>query len=251
MPALIDKLRGATADDVQIKELATGQAVVLARHFEPTVAAPEQKKEVVIYHMEHGNEGALVELVKTLSANVELWITGNDDAAGIGALGVAACVAAESPDYTVRSLLFEDHTLEKDEREGWVHMLRQKPYSLEQHMKISTAGELFVRRLVHGGLKLKDIEIPAVVGTPSGSGALSISAAFPPSVGPDEVEVRVAAIALEAFSENTPATFVGTVQGAGANVTDLSEGDKVYSSSRYHKSPTNLDCRSSCLQSVL
>ncbi|KAH9923014.1 putative nonribosomal peptide synthetase [Amylocystis lapponica] len=227
LETLVDRLRALSADDVQVKELSSGEAVILARHFSPTVDVSEEDNQVLIYHMEHGNEGALVELVKTITSGSELWVVGNDDAAGIGALGVAACLAAESPDYIVRSILFEDQTMEQDEREAIIHMVRQKPYPLEQHMKVASSGDLYVRRLVHGGQNVKDIAVQAVGASLSPSGAVTLSASFPPAVLPNDVEVRVSRIGLHDVSETSPATFVGTVEVIGSDVRGLEKGDKI------------------------
>jgi hypothetical protein len=108
---------------------------------------------VVIHHFEQGNE-ELVEIVKSLSAGSELWIVGNGDAAGFGALGITACMAAESSNLVVRTLIFETHSISRD-AEVIIHSLRQSPFLLEQHLKYTCAGEVLVRRLVYGSLRSK------------------------------------------------------------------------------------------------
>ena len=125
---------------------------------------------------------------------------GNDDAAGIGALGLAACLLAESPEYIVRSALFEDHQLPEVEREKIIGSLRQAPALLEQHLKISTDRHVLVRRLVCGPTEVKDIHAPGF-GPRSSQGHLS--AYFPPIAGENEVEVNV--------------DFLGTIEAAGPN----------------------------------
>jgi hypothetical protein len=182
---------------------------------------------VVIHHFSHGHEGQLVEDTKALSEGSELWILGDDDASGIGALGIAACIAAESPDFTVRSLLFEDHDVTPDKREAWVQSLRQNPKLLEQHMKITSHGEVYVRRLVPGSPDVKPIPISSISVTPSFS-AHGLSAHFPPSVDKNQMEVNVEALGTEGISDDEPlVTFVGTVTDLGEAVSQFVMNSKV------------------------
>ena len=98
--------------DISIANLDTGEALILIRSGSPCV--PPEKDlvpEVVIHHFTRGTEEELVEIVNQLSENAEIWILGNDNAIGIGGLGIAACIIAESPNFTVRSMLFEDESL--------------------------------------------------------------------------------------------------------------------------------------------
>ena len=74
-------------------------------------------KTVVVQPFEHGNEGELIEIAKDISSEAELWITGNNDAAGIGALGIALYIITESPEYQVFCVLFKDHSLDEAARE--------------------------------------------------------------------------------------------------------------------------------------
>ena len=128
MHEFISKLQADLGCDVTIKGLPTGQTIVLARNFTPPSVLPEELTTgVVFHHFLHGNEGELVEKVKQMSAEGELWIARNDDAAGISALGDAAGLNSEETQFTIHSVLFEDTSLTVDEHEGWIHTLRQIP----------------------------------------------------------------------------------------------------------------------------
>ncbi|KIJ57670.1 hypothetical protein HYDPIDRAFT_171596, partial [Hydnomerulius pinastri MD-312] len=54
---------------------------------------------------EHEQEGDLIKIAKHISAKVEFWITGNNDAVGIAALGVTACITVEPPEYKVKEIV--------------------------------------------------------------------------------------------------------------------------------------------------
>jgi len=89
------------------------RAPLYAKITQPTLLVPANPfKTVIVDPFEHGQDGDLTEITKDISSEAELWLTGNDDAAGIGALGIASCLIAESPGYQVFSVLFEDHSLE-------------------------------------------------------------------------------------------------------------------------------------------
>ncbi|EMD32324.1 PKS/NRPS enzyme [Gelatoporia subvermispora B] len=223
---LLKRIRPLCSGDVQAQTLSTRETVIVARSLGSSSVDVESDKQVIVFHMEHGNEGQLVDLVKGLSGDVELWVAGNDDAAGIGALGVAGCIAAESPDYVVRSILFEDHSLAPKERESWVHALRRQGHLVEQHLKISKNGDIYVRRLVETGLELKEYEIPALVARTT-SGQVALSASFPPALGATDVEILVEAIGLDDVTGSRPATFVGHIVTVGTSVNTVSIGAKV------------------------
>ncbi|KAH7927995.1 putative nonribosomal peptide synthetase [Leucogyrophana mollusca] len=220
LPELCTKLSAITSSDVQVSQGTNGSSIVIVRITESVLSIPACPfKTIVVHPFVHGKEEELVDIAKNLSADTEFWITGNDDAAGIGALGIAACMIAESPEFTVRSILFEDHSLSGAAREKIVYDLRGNSLLLEQHMKISRAGEIFVRRLVHGSAAVKDVMIPAVgfsgpTGLPS-----SVSAHFPPSLGDSDVEVRVSALGIESTpTAKSAITFVGIVGALGPSV---------------------------------
>jgi len=144
----------------------------------------------------------------------ELWIVGNDDAAGIGALGVAAGLIAEEAQFTVHSVLFEDTTLSVEEREGWVHTIRQNPKILEDHLKVTDAGEVLIRRAVQGSPSTRPVDIKTVGYSKNTHAHRSVAAAYPPPVGPGEVEVAVEAFGLTDLEAETPLTaFIGTADG--------------------------------------
>ncbi|KAG6333238.1 hypothetical protein ID866_5853, partial [Astraeus odoratus] len=221
LSALVEKLATIAGAAVQATDFVQGKALVYVRVSEPALAVPAGPfKSVIVQPFVHGQEGELVEIAKNLSAEAELWITGNDDAAGIGALGIASCIIAESPEYKVYSVLFEDHSLDEVAREKAVHELRRNSLLLEQHMKISKNGGVFVRRLVHGGADVKSVAIPAAGITESGAAA----AYFPPALGPSDVEIAVEALGIEASaSAKSAITVVGRVKSRGSAVsrTDL------------------------------
>lgn len=209
------KLKALSAQEVQVQQLPAGQSVIVARDFSPISVPPEELvADVVIHHFLHGNEGELVEKVKTMPTEGELWIVGNDDAAGIGALGVAAGLVAEEAQFTVHSVLFEDATLSVEEREGWVHTIRQNPKILEDHLKVTDAGEVLVRRAVQGSPSVRPVEVKNVGYSKNSHGHRSVAAAYPPPVGPGEVEVAVEAFGLTDLETEAPLTaFVGTADG--------------------------------------
>ena len=142
----METLSGIAGATVQATDFVDGKGLISVHISEPTVVVPAGPfKSVTIQPFNHGQEGELVEVARNVSAETELWITGNDDAAGIGALGVASCIIAEPPDYKVYSVLFEDHLLVEAARGKVVHDLRRNTLLLEQHVKISKNGEVFVR----------------------------------------------------------------------------------------------------------
>ena len=85
----------------------------------------------------------------------ELWIVGNDDATGIGALGVAAGLIAEEAQFTVHFVLFEDTTLAAEEREGRTHTIRPNPETPKDHLKATEASEVLVRQAIQGSLSVR------------------------------------------------------------------------------------------------
>ena len=143
-----------------------------------------------------------------------MWITGNDDAAGIGALGVASCVIAESPEYNVYSLLFEDHSLDEAAREKIVHDLRSNTLLLEQHMKVSKNREVLCADSSMVA-EMKNVVIPAAALADSGT----VTAYFPPELGPSDVEIAVEALGTENnAAEKSALTVVGHVKSKGPAV---------------------------------
>jgi len=211
----VSKLEALPAQEVQVQQLPAGQTVIIARNFTPASVLPEDlATNVVVHHFLHGNEGELVEKVKAMPTEGELWIVGNDDAAGIGALGVAAGLIAEEAQFTVHSVLFEDTTLSEEDREGWIHTIRQNPKSLEDHLKVTGAGEVLVRRAVQGSPSVKPSEIKSVGYSKNAHGHRSVSATYPSAAGPGEIEVTVEAFGLTDLEAETPLTaFVGTADG--------------------------------------
>lgn len=171
----------------------------------------ELTTNIVIHHFLHGNEGELVDKVKTMPPEGELWIVGNDDAAGIGALGVAAGLIAEEIQFTVHSVLFEDTTFSVEQREGWIHTIRQNPKILEDHLKVTGAGEVLVRRAVQGSPGIKSTIVKNIGYSRNAYGHRSVAAAYPPPAGPGEIEVAVEAFGLTDIDADIPLTaFVGT-----------------------------------------
>jgi hypothetical protein len=212
---LVEKLKALSARDVETRPLASGQTIVIARNFNPvSVPLETLTTDVVFHHFLHGNEGALVEKVQKMSSEGELWIIGNNDAAGIGALGVAAGLVAEEAQFTVHSVLFEDTSLSVAEREKWIHTIRQNPKILEDHLKCSKSGDVLVRRAVQGSAKVKPATIRSVGISTNSHGTRSISAIYPPPVGADEVEIAVETLGITDLSSEKPlVAFVGSYDG--------------------------------------
>lgn len=215
MQEFASKLEALFAREVIIQHLPAGQSIIVARNFTPPSVLPEElTTDIVFHHFLHGNEGELVEKVKRMPAEGELWITGNDDAAGIGALGVTAGLIAEEAQFTVHSVLFEDISLTVDEREGWIHTIRQNPKILEDHLKVTAAGEVLVRRAVQGSPSTRNFEIRHFGYSKNSHGHRSVAAAYPPLPGPNEIEVAVEAFGLTDLDDEAPLTaFVGNVDG--------------------------------------
>ncbi|KAF8800384.1 hypothetical protein BYT27DRAFT_7148677 [Phlegmacium glaucopus] len=215
--------------DISVANLATGEALILVRSRPPRVVPSEEDSvpEVVIYHFSRGSEAELVEIVNQSVANSEIWILGDDDAIGIGALGIAACIIAESPNFTVRSLLFEDKSLSLEDREDIVETLRQIPSLLEQHLKYTRAGAIFVRRLVYHPTATQASLAPGVaIESPFEKG--QISAYFPPSTKPTDVQVSVDVFGIDSISADKPlVAFIGKVSHIGEEVKSLSTTSKV------------------------
>ena len=209
------KLQADSGCDVVIQNIPAGQSVVIARNFAPPSVPPREiVANIVFHHFLHGNEGELVEKVKRMTAGGELWIIGNDDAAGAGAMGAAASLIAEEVQFNVHSVLFEETSLSFDEREGRIRTIRENPKALEDHMKVTAAGEVLVRRAVQGSPTTRNFEIRHFGYTKNSRGHRSVAATYPPPPGRNEVEVTVEVFGLTGLEEDTPLTaFVGSVDG--------------------------------------
>ena len=209
------KLEALSAREVLVRRLSAGQSVVFARNFTPPSTVPEElTTNVVFHHFFHGNESWLVEKVNKMPAGGELWIIGSDDAAGIGALGVAAGLIAEEVLFTVRSILFEDASTSFHEREDWIHAIRRNPKILEDHLKVSAAGEVLVRRTVQGSPSTRSLDVRHIGYSKNSHGQRSVAAAYPSLPGPNEVEIVVEAFGLTELEAEAPLTaFVGSVGG--------------------------------------
>ena len=209
------KLEALSAREVLVRHLPAGQSIIVARNFTPPPTLPEElTNHVVFHHFLHGNEGELVEKVRRMPAEGELWIIGNDDAAGIGALGVGASLIAEDAQFTVHSILFEDIFLSVDERESRIRVIRQNPKILEDHLKVTATGEVLVRRAVQGCPSPRNFVINHVGYSKNSHGHRSVAAAYPPLPGPNEIEVAVEAFGLTDLEVEAPLTaFVGSNGG--------------------------------------
>lgn len=214
--------------DISVANLDTGEALILIRSGLPCTPPEEDLvPEVVIHHFTRGTEEELVEIVNKLSENAEIWILGNDNAIGIGGLGIAACIIAESPNFTVRSMLFEDESLTLEAREEIVRSLRLTPSLLEQHLKYTRTGDVFVRRLVYHSTDAQPSPAPGVtIEAPLVDG--QISAFFPPNIKSTDVQVSVDFFGIDSISAGKPSVaFVGKVSHTGADVKDISTSSKV------------------------
>ena len=209
------KLKALSAREVLVQHLLTGQSVIFARNFTPPSTFPEElATDVVFHHFLHGNEGELVEKVRQIPAEGELWIIGNDDAPGIGALGVAVDIISEEVQFTIHSVLFEDTSMSVHDRERWVHTIRQNPRILETHLKVTAAGEVLVRRVIQGSSGTRNVEIRNIGYSKNSHGHRSVAAAYPPLPGPNQVEIAVEAFGLTELDLEAPITaFVGSIDG--------------------------------------
>lgn len=182
--------------------------------------------DVLVHHLSHGNEGQLVKFAQNLLGDSELWIVGNDDALGVGATAVAACILAETPVYRVYSLLFEDHSLSAEDRERIVYLLRKSPLLLEQHMKYSRDGDIFVRRLVYAAAPVENTTVSDTGLTFNSDGVVPTS--FLPTVGNFDVQVNIDIFAPDKLStDKSVLSFVGQVTQVGANVSSIAVGSTV------------------------
>jgi len=166
-------------------------------------------------------------LVNQLSENSEIWILGDDNAIGIGALGIAACIIAETPNFIVRSLLFQNDSFTAEAREEIVQSLRRTPSLLEQRLKYSGTGDVFVCRLVYNSIDTQPRPAPGVaIESPLANG--QISAYFPPTIKATDVQVSADFFGIDNISADKPSTaFVGKVSHMGAEVKDISAMSKV------------------------
>ena len=214
--------------DISAANLDTGEALILIRSGSPCVPSEEDSvSEVVIHHFTLGTEEELVEIVNKLSENAEIWILGDDDTIGVSGLGIAACIIAESPNFTVRSLLFEDESLTLETREEIVQSLRRTPSLLEQHLKYTRTGDVFVRRLVYHATDIQPSPAPGItIEPPLISG--QISAYFPPNIKSTDVQISIDFFGIDSISAGKPSVaFVGKVSHMGADVKDISTMSKV------------------------
>ena len=214
--------------DISVARLDTGEALFLIRSGLPCIASEEDLvPEVVVHHFTRGTEEELVEIVNQLSENAEIWILGNDNAIGVGGLGIAACIIAESPNFTVRSLLFEDESLTLEARDEIVRSLRRTPSLLEQHLKYTRTGDVFVRRLVYHSTDAQPSPAPGVTIEPPLING-QISAYFPPDIKPTDVQVSIDFFGIDSISAEKPSVaFVGKVSHLGVDVRNISTKSKV------------------------
>lgn len=218
---LVQQLQAFPGVEVLVANFKAKDALILLRSTAACGRVEElPSDDVVIHHFKHGNEGQLVEIVKSLSVGSELWIVGNDDAAGFGAVGITACMAAESPDFTVRTLIFENHEISPEAKAVVINSLRQSPLLLEQHLKWSCDGEIFVRRLVYGSPEVKAVTPPGILASTSKSQVVPY---FPRNIRPTEAQVSVNALGIDNLSEDKSLfVFVGKITHLGADVTTVS-----------------------------
>jgi len=102
--------------------------------------------------------------------------------------------------------------LSLDQHEGWIHAIRHNPKILEDHLKITAADNVLVRRTVHGSPSTRNFEIRHIGFSKNSHGHRTVAAAYPSLPGPNEVEVAVEACGLT--ETETPLTaFVGRVDG--------------------------------------
>ena len=139
-----------------------------------------------------------------MPAEGKLWIAGNDDATGIGALDVATGLITEEAQFAVHSVLFEDTFLAVEEREGWIRTIRQNPKILEGHLKVTAAGEILVHRAVQGSQSTKNFKIRHFRYSKNSHGHQSVAAVHLPLPRPNEVEVAVEAFGLTDLEDETP-----------------------------------------------
>ena len=214
---------------VSAADLDAGGALILicstATRAETT---EDHAKELVTHHFTHGTEAQLVKVINGLSENAEIWIVGNDDAIGIGALGIAACLIAESPNFVVRSLLFEDHALGTKARDGIVRSLRRNTSFLEQHMKYTSNGDIFVRRLVYGSTPYVRASLAPGDMIESPVGGNNISTDIQPRISLTEVQVSVNFLSMDNTTvDNSCVAFLGTIIRSGAGTKSFSPGTRV------------------------
>ena len=215
--------------EISVARLDVGGALILVHT--SVVARTETRKDdmhkLVIHHFTHGTEGKLVKIIDKLSDDSEMWIIGDDNAVGMGALGIAACVIAESPNFVVRSLLFEDHGLGTKARDDIVRSLHQRPSLLEQHMKYTRTGDIFVRRLVYPPhIKVDSVKADSAVtlSPMESNGTLDC----PPRIGPTELQVSIDSICVDSASANKSCVaFLGTVTSSGEDVKRFADTTKV------------------------
>lgn len=224
LAAFVEQLEAVSHFKISVTNFNEAEAIILIRSNPiPPETTEDPSNKLVIHHFTHGNEAQLVKIIKGLSEGSEIWIVGDDDAIGIGALGIAACVIAESPDFVVRSLVFEDHGLDIKARDDIVRSLRRNSSLLEQHMKYTATGDVFVRRLVYGSGQVK--ASPAL-GDETGS---PISPFVPPTIlESTEIQLSVDFLGMD----NTPekklyVAFLGTITGSSANIKGFSTETRV------------------------
>ncbi|KIJ60828.1 polyketide synthetase [Hydnomerulius pinastri MD-312] len=179
---------------VQSGKLLDNRDIIAFRVNRPSRPWSDTANTVIIHPFVQGKEGDLISVVRNLTSDCELWISADDSAAGIGAMGVAACLIAEFPEFEVRSVLFEDHSLSQEARQEAVHNIRLHSGLLEQHMKVSRAGQIYVRRLVYG--------------SPAAKKPVTRYSTPPAVCGSKEIMVKVD---LVGFEPSLPfVTYVGT-----------------------------------------
>jgi len=212
---------------IRISDFVGERALLYAKITQPTLLVPANPfKTVIVDPFKHSQEGDLTEIAKDISLEAKLWITGNGNAAGIGALSITSCLITESPEYQVFLILFEDHSLDEVAREKVVHDLRKNSLLLEQHMKISKSGKVLVHRLIYGRADVKQVPLPAA-GLAGPSGALA--AYFPPALTASDVEIEVKALGIYPGASSEPALmFIGVVKSYRGSLAHMKISAEVY-----------------------
>jgi hypothetical protein len=219
MTAFVDQLRALPHAEVSIEQSGADALILIRSDGHHGDIDKSSARDVAIHHFQRGTEGEIANIVANLSDDSELWIVGNDNAPGIGALGVVACMAAESPAYTIHSLIFENHDISQEARERIIHSLRETHLHLEQHLKYTLSGEIFVRRLIYGSSEVKDNTAPGLL---AHSLKGTVSPYFPPCIKPTDVQVSVRVLGVDSpSSEKSLVSFVGKITDLGADVKNV------------------------------
>ena len=168
-----------------------------------------------MHHFTAGGEVELVRLLASLDTNVPyvVWLHADADPSACALLGIARTIRHEFGLWRIMFVQF-DPSWNSQRQQSFVRTKLVPLKWIDPEILVDAQGEMFVPRVVPAPLTP---QVESLSGHPAGFNKHEIWRAYPPSLGPQDVEIKVAYIAA------TPAfpdccQFSGEVIGTGSQV---------------------------------